>query len=68
MSTLHIIPTWHEDYVRIITMDDDLPVWLAEADQGIVIERDKIFAAMSHPSLRNRYSDIVYHKEPLSYA
>jgi hypothetical protein len=62
---LHILPTWHADYVRLITMDAALPVWLAEAERGTVIKREHIFAAISHPSLRSRYEDIVYHTETL---
>jgi hypothetical protein len=58
---LHIFPTWHEDYVRIITMPEELPLVLAEIDEGRIIDREHIFALMSHPSMRQRYSDVIYH-------
>ncbi len=58
---LHIFPTWHEDYVRVITMEAELPLVLAEISDGRIISRDVIFAAMSHPSMRSRYDDVIYH-------
>jgi hypothetical protein len=62
-NVLHIMPTWHQDYVRIFTMPEELPIILAELEDGRIIKRDVLFAAMSHPSLRSRYSDIIYHTD-----
>jgi hypothetical protein len=66
---LHIYPTYGDwidtDMVEVVDKLPQLSVSLAvEAGRLSVFTRDHVFAMIAHPSMQQRYEDIIYHPGP----
>jgi hypothetical protein len=68
--TMHIFPThgsWQvTDLVEVMFSAPDAPLERRynEYNTPHRVPRDWVFTMLSHPSIRNRYVDIVHHAEP----